>query len=234
METIKDNPSPRRKFIGSLAAGAAAIGLSALPSTLKAAPVENEPYNDPDDPDAWFKKVKGKHRMVFDVRDPLHGHEAILPFAWPRVFLLTNAATGTPEKENTVIVVLRHNGIPYALESRLWEKYKLGEHFNIMDDKDGSPSVRNAMWKPDPPFKVPGVGPVPIGINDLQESGVMFCVCSMAIKVNSFVVAQKMKLDPEDVMKDWMSGLLPDIKPMPSGLWAIGRAVEHQCTYIAV
>jgi len=234
METIKDNPSPRRKFIGSLAAGAAAIGLSALSAPLKAAPAADALYNGPDDPDAWFSKVKGKHRMVFDVRDPLPGHEAILPFAWPKVFLLTNAATGTPEKENTVIVVLRHNGIPYAMESRLWEKYKLGEHFNIMDDKDGSPSLRNYMWKPDPPFSVPGVGPVPIGINDLQESGVMFCVCSMALKVNSHVVAQKMKLKPEDVLNDWMKGLLPDVKPMPSGLWAIGRAVEHQCTYIAV
>ena len=236
MEKNLDPVSPRRKFIGSLAAGAAAIGLSAISGPLKAAP-GNELHSlsdNPDDPDAWFNKINGKHRMVFDVRDPLPGHESILPFAWPKVFLLTNAATGTPEKENSVVVVLRHNAIPYAMEDRLWEKYQLGNHFNIMEGDSKEGAIRNMMWKPNPPFSVPGVGPVPIGINDLQDSGVMFCVCDMALTVNSAVVAQARKMKAEDVKKDWLSGLLPNIKVMPSGLWALGRAQEHQCAYIAV
>jgi hypothetical protein len=66
--------------------------------------------------------------VVFDATQP-HG---VFPFAWPRVFLLTNAATGTPEKDNSVVVVLRHDAIPYAFEERLWAKYKFGEVFKTM------------------------------------------------------------------------------------------------------
>lgn len=236
MEKSNEQISPRRKFLGTIATGAAALGLSSFGVSAKANTGLLDSFSakpgDPSDPDEWFNKIKGKHRMVLDVVDPKEGHEAILPFAWPRVFLLTNAATGTEEKDCNVVVVLRHNAIPYAMEDRLWAKYKLGEIFNIKDDTTNAPAVRNRFWKPDPGFSVPGVGPVSIGINELQESGVMFCVCSMAIAVNSAVVAGKMGLKHEDVMKDWNSGILPGIQQVPSGLWAVGRAQEHKCAYI--
>ncbi|HRI25277.1 MAG TPA: twin-arginine translocation signal domain-containing protein [Ferruginibacter sp.] len=230
--------SPRRKFLGTIATGAAALGLSTLgaPSTAHAGMLSSFDHETgkPGDPDEWFNQVKGKHRMVFDVVEPKQGHESILPFAWPKVFLLTNAATGTPEKENSAVVILRHNAIPYAMEDRLWAKYKFGEFFNIKDDTTDAPSVRNRFWKPNPGYSVPGVGPVPIGINELQESGVMFCVCSMAINVISAVVAGSMKMKHEDVKNDWISGILPGIQQVPSGLWAVGRAQEHKCAYVHV
>lgn len=230
--------SPRRKFLGTIATGAAALSLSTLvaPVTAHAGllPVTEKKDNEPGDPEEWFNQLKGKHRMVFDVVEPKQGHEAMLPFAWPKVFLLTNAATGTPEKESNAVVVLRHNAIPYAMEDRLWAKYKLGEVFNIKDDTTDAPSLRNRFWKPNPGYSVPGVGPVPIGINELQESGVLFCVCGMAINVLSAVVAGNMKLKHEDVKNDWMSGILPGIPVMPSGLWAVTRAQEHKCAYVKV
>lgn len=235
MEKINAETSPRRKFLGTIATGAAALGLATLgsPALLKATtlPDPENQFNDPSNPDEWFNKITGKHRMVFDVTAPKQGHEAILPFAWPKVFLLTNAGTGTPEKENSAVVILRHNAIPYAMEDRLWAKYKFGEVFNIKDDTTDAPSVRNRFWKPNPGYTIPGVGPVPIGINDLQESGVMFAACNMAINVLSAVVAQNMKLKHEEVMKDWLSGILPGIQVVPSGLWAVGRAQEHKCGY---
>jgi hypothetical protein len=119
------------------------------------------------------------------------------------------------------------------MEDRLWAKYKLGEVFKIKDDTTDAPSLRNRFWKPNPGYSIPGVGPVPIGINELQESGVMFCVCNMAITVLSAVVADGMKMKHEDVMKDWLSGILPGIQVVPSGLWAVGRAQEHKCAYVS-
>jgi len=236
MEKNNSEASPRRKFLGTLATGAAAIGLSTFGTSaiVKAGSLSNlhNNHNDPADPDEWFNKIKGKHRMILDVVEPKEGHEAILPFAWPKVFLLTNASTGTPESDCNVVVVLRHNAIPYAMEDRLWAKYKLGDVFNVKDDTTGAASLRNRFWKPNPGYSVPGVGPVPIGINELQDSGVMFCVCAMALKVNSAVIAEKMKMKPEDVMKDWLAGILPGIQVVPSGLWAVGRAQEHKCAYI--
>lgn len=218
--------SDRRKFLGNIATGAAAIGLLSIPSSIKAVPSALEQTHDADE---WFKKIKGKHRIVFDATRP---HE-LMPFVWPRVFLLTNQATGTPEKENSVVVVLRHNAIPYAFNDSMWAKYKFGEVFKADDPATKAASVRNPFWQPKTgDYKVPGFGNVAIGINELQASGVMFAVCDAAITVYSAVVAEGMKMDAATVKKDWMTGLLPGIQPVPSGVWALGRAQEHGCGYI--
>jgi len=178
--------------------------------------------------DEWFKKVKGKHRIVFDVTKP----NEVMPFAWPKVFLLTNEKTGTPAKENSVVVVLRHDGIPYAFEDRVWEKYKFGEVFKADDPKTKAASLRNPFWKPkEGDFAIPGIGNVQIGINELQSDGVMFCVCDMAMTVFSAAVAKGMNMDAAAVKKDWVAGLLPGIQVVPSGVWAVGRAQEHGCAY---
>jgi hypothetical protein len=220
--------NPRRKFLGSVASGVAALGISTIVSPL-AAHAENHFPGDANDPDEWFKQIKGKHRVVFDVP---HANE-IFPFAWPRIFLATNAATGTPEKDCSVVVVLRHFAIGYALEDRLWAKYKLGEFLKIDDPKTNKPATRNPFWKPKQgDFDVPGIGVVPIGINELQESGVLFAACNMAIVVYSAVIAKALNLDAEEVKKDWLSGVLPGVQVMPAGIWAIDRAQEKGCSYV--
>ena len=228
----------RRNFIGKLATGAAALGLATIAPAIpiKANDISGSSVN-PEDPDAWFNQIKGKHRVVFDATQP---HE-IMPFVWPRVFLLTNAATGSSEKDCSVVVVLRHNAIPYAFEDRLWEKYKFADVFKTREiggafqaaDAATAMNVRNPFWRPKKgDFKAPGFGAVDIGINDLQASGVMFCVCNAAMTVYSNALAASMKMDPADIMKDWMAGLLPGIQVVPSGVWALGRAQAHGCGYI--
>lgn len=230
-KNISNPVSERRDFLKQVATGAAALSLTMLapPLSLQASPLHEDSG---DDADAWFNKLNGKkHKIVFDVIKP----DDVFPFAWPKVYLLTNNATGTPEKDNGVVVVLRHKGIPYAMENRLWEKYKFGEFFKIDDDKTKAPSIRNMFWQPKPgDFKMPGIGEVAIGINELQASGVMFCVCDMAVTVLSAVVAQSMNMDAAVVKKDWLSGILPEIQIVPSGVWAVGRAQEHGCAYCFV
>lgn len=221
----------RRSFLGTLSAGAAAIGLSLLtPSTLKATANTTSNFRDPGDPEKWFDKLKGKHRIVFDVPEPFES--PLLPFVWPRVFLMTNAATGTPEKECGVVMILRHDAIPYALNNSIWEKYPLGQVFKINDPATNSPQTKNPFWQPAPgTYMAPGVGEVAIGINELQESGVMFCVCNAALTVFSNAVAGKMNLKGDDVYKEWVAGVLPGIQIVPSGVWAVNRAQEHGCSY---
>jgi hypothetical protein len=232
MSTIHQNRlANRRDFLGKLAGTAALIGISNLP--LTAAPgVFKESYSpgmDLSDPDEWFRNnIKGKHRIVFDATEP----KEMMTFAWPKVFLLTNKGTGTDEKDCSVVVVLRHDAIPYALGDDLWAKYKLGEMFKINDPRTTAPATRNPFWetKPDD-FKVPGIGAVQIGIRDLQASGVLFCVCDVALTVFSAVAGGKSNQDGAAVKSEWVAGILPSIQPMPSGVWAVGRAQEHGCSY---
>lgn len=227
---IENQPTPRREFLGALTTGVATLSVA---SFVNPQPVQAhaEPLLEAnaDNADAWFNTIKGKHKVVFDATRP----HSLYPFAWPRVFLMTNGLTGTPEAENSVVVVLRHDAIPYAFENRLWEKYKFGEVFKAEDPATNTPSTRNPFWQPKKgDYKVPGVGDVAIGINELQSSGVKFCVCDMAMTVYSAALAQATNQKPEDVKKEWMSGLLPGIQPVPSGVWALGRAQEKGCAYI--
>jgi intracellular sulfur oxidation DsrE/DsrF family protein len=231
---MKKNDQPqisqRRDFLKQFATGAAVLGagMLAAPLPLSAADISSP---DVSDADAWFNKVKGKHRMVFDVTEP---HE-IFPFAWPKIFLVTNGITGTAENDCGVVVILRHSAIPYAMGNQLWDKYKFGEMFKINDSATKAPATQNPFWQPKPgTYKVPGIGEVQIGINQLQANGVMFCACNMAITVYSAVVAEKTKQDPETVKKEWLAGLLPGVQPVPSGVWAVGRAQEHGCSYCFV
>ena len=219
----------RRNFLGTIAAGAAA-GVTSIAAPITS--FANENFNIDgrfDDPEEMFKKITGKHRVVYDSTEP----NGVFPFAWPRIFLVTNEMTGTPSKNCSVVVVLRHNSIGYALSDAMWSKYKLGELFKAPDPKTNVPATRNPFWKPKPgDFSIPGIGEVQIGIDQLQASGVMFCACNMAITVYSAAVAGKMNMKPEDVKKEWTDNVLPGIQIVPSGVWALGRAQEHQCAYI--
>ncbi|NHE58733.1 Tat (twin-arginine translocation) pathway signal sequence containing protein [Cyclobacterium plantarum] len=212
----------RRKFIGTLATGATA-GLSAISSPLLAGKqMDAKVLNDADD---WFEGVKGEQRVVYDAPEPHAG----FPFIWSWVFYQTNNQTGLSDDEMTAMVVLRHNAIPFALKDQLWEKYPLGEIFNIVDNNTGAPSKRNPFFIPkDGDYPMPGID----GIKQLHNRGAMFCVCDMALKVYSGMAAQQLEMDPEEVKADWTNGVLPEVQIVPSGVWALSRAQKKDCAYI--
>jgi hypothetical protein len=222
---ITDSKNPRREFLGKLAAGAGTtLALPGLLGSLNAeAAVEpTVPVHEADD---WFKKVKGKHRVVYDATEANKG----FPIAWAFVFYKTNNATGTMDNDMTAVVVLRHDAIPLAMEDKLWEKYKFGEMFKINDSNTSAPAVKNIFAvTSEPVWTMFGIE----GIKALMARGVMFCVCDMALTVYSTFTAKAMNMTPEEVKKDWVSGLIPGIQPVPSGVWALGRAQESKCAYI--
>ena len=218
--------SPRRAFIQKITGSLAALGLLSIPKAMQAAPSLYDAATGLGDDDL-FKKLKGKHKIVFDVPHP----NEVFPFAWPLIYLMTNEKTGTPMKDSNAVVVLRHEGIGYAFDDRIWGKYNFGTAFKANDPRTKKTATVNPFWNTKlGDYSVPGVGAIPIGIKDLQASGVKFVVCDMAMTVYSAALANGMK--PEDVKKDWMSGLLPDITVVPSGVWALGRAQENGCGYI--
>ena len=219
MKTIDHLPS-RREFVGTLTASAATL-LAGISSTSFAKPADPYLVNDAE---AWFKKVKGKHRIIYDAPEPHDG----FPIIWTWVYYQTNNQTGSPDNDLTGLVVLRHNGIPIAMEDRLWAKYNLGEVFKINDNNTKAAAVRNPFYEPQgADFPVAAIE----GVKKLQSRGAMFCVCDMALTVYSSMVAKNINQNPEDVKKDWVSGLLPGVQVVPSGVWAVSRAQENGCAY---
>ncbi|HJW27616.1 MAG TPA: hypothetical protein VJ508_00015, partial [Saprospiraceae bacterium] len=108
----------------------------------------------------------------------------------------------------------------------------VGPGFQAADAKTAT-KTRNPFYKTKPgDFAVPGFGAIPIGITELQASGVMFCVCNAAMTVYSAVLAGQMNMKHEDVLNEWKANVIPGIQIVPSGVWAVGRAQEHGCKYI--
>lgn len=238
MKDEKTKPiQPRRKFLRGIGTGTAAIGLAGLTSAFTRNVAEEKKVMSKDPLDAWFDDIKGEHRIVYDATQP----HLIFPFAWPKVFLLTNAATGSPESDCSVVLVLRHEAICYAFKDSIWAKYNFAEVFHAGElgpafkaaDASTAVKTRNPFWNTkEGDFVLPAFGPVPIGIKDLQASGVKMCVCSAAMSVYSTVLAGKMGLDQKEVLAEWTAELIPGIQQVPSGVWALGRAQKHGCGYI--
>jgi hypothetical protein len=217
MSDFTESTTPRRGFLGSIAAAAAAAGLSGvMPTSLAAETPFGVGSFDPA-LDAWFGKIQGKHKMIFDAPEPNSGMVAI----WPRVYLNTMAATWPGPA--SAVVILRHGALPLALNDALWAKYSLGETFEI---KDGdAPAKRN------PYATITGL-PIPgLGIAELLKSGVLVGACDVAMTIYSSGAAKKMGLDPAAVKAEWVAGVLPGVMVVPSGVLGVARAQELGCAY---
>lgn len=217
MSSLITTPTARRGFLGKVAAAAAAVGLSSVPSRLGAETPEMKSSADAT-LDAWFGKIKGEHRVVFDVPEPNSGFGAI----WPRVYLDTMKKTYGGDA--TAVVILRHGGIPLGMNDALWSKYSLGQMFNI---NDGSAPATKNIYANITNLPLPG-----IGIAELLKSGVLVGLCDVALTVYSAGAAQKMSMAPEAVKQEWVAGLLPGIQIVPSGVLGVARAQELGAKYI--
>jgi len=214
----------RRNFISAMAMGVTASSLSILTNPLYANDQRFFP-SQLDQADDWFKKIKGRHRIVYDGANANNG----LPIIWNWAYYASNNQTGSKDHEITAMTVLRHGATGIAFDNSIWEKYELGSYFKITDTHTQKPSVRNLYYEPKQgDFPLPEVD----GIKNLQTRGALFCVCDLATKKLTKNMAAKMKLDPVDVYAEWISHLLPGIQLVPSGVWALGRAQEHGCGYI--
>ena len=208
--------TPRRGFIGRLAAAAMGIGAASL--VPEGAEAGTSAAMDPQ-LEAWFGKLKGKHRAVFDAPESNSGFPAI----WPRVYLLTTEGS-YPGEGASAMVILRHEALPLAFQDSLWSKYKLGEMFKI--NSGDAPATAN------PYATITGL-PIPgLGIAELLKTGALIGACDVAMTVYSSGAAKKMGLDPATVKKEWIAGLLPGVQLVPSGVMAVARAQEFGARYI--
>ncbi|HEX3928532.1 MAG TPA: hypothetical protein VHW65_11090 [Gemmatimonadales bacterium] len=207
---------PRRGFLGSTAAAALGIGVAGLiPTSARAETTASADAQ----LEAWFGRLTGKHRAVFDAP---HANDG-MPAVWPRVYLMTT--TGTyPADGASAMLIIRHEALALAFQDHIWAKYHLGEMFNI---KNGAaPAIAN-------PYAKITTLPLPdLGITGLLKTGVLIGACDVAITVYSGAAATKMKMDAAAVKKEWIAGLYPGIQIVPSGVMAVARAQEFSAQYV--
>ena len=210
--------TPRRGFLGRMAAAAVGFGAAGLLPRPARAATAASPAAD-SKLEAWFGKLAGKHRTVFDAAAINEG----MPAIWPRVYLLTTDAT-YPGGHAVAMVILRHAGLAMAFQDSIWAKYPIGEMFNV---KPGGTAAKANPYGTITGLPIPG-----LGIAELLKSGVLVGACDVALTVYSTGAAGKMGMDAAAVKKEWIAGLFPGIQVVPSGVMAVARAQEFGANYI--
>jgi intracellular sulfur oxidation DsrE/DsrF family protein len=219
MNTLNASPAhgaPRRNLFRL--AGATVLGLAGLASAGSRAEAATPVAGDGPD---WPGKLKGRHRQVVDAYTVNDGR----PLAFASTFLLTDAAPSSA----TSVVILRAQALPVALDSAIWEKYKIGESLKIIDPEIKAAAVKN-------PFLNPKRGVLltdDMAIDRLLGKGVVFGACNIALHGLSKQLASNAGVSADDAAKEWAANLVPEITLLPSGVWGVNRAQEAGCTYCA-
>jgi hypothetical protein len=203
--------TPRRSFFRRIAAVSALglIGFGATPTRAQSA--------ESDGPD-WPGPLKGRHKQVFDAYDINGGS----PLGFTNNFL-------TPNESATAVLVFRHKGTPYALGSAIWEKYKIGESFQIPDPETKAPAVKNPWFQPKPGVLANSEA----ALDRLLARGTVMGVCSVSFRNQARRLAPNAGVTPEEALKEWTANLIPGVTVIPSGTWGVNRAQEAGCTYCA-
>jgi hypothetical protein len=204
--------TPRRGFFARMA-GAAALGLAGFAS----APREAQAAANASD---WPGALKGRNRQVVDAYEANSG----FPLAFVHTFLLPNDLADT-----SAALVLRHGAFPIALESAMWQKYKIGESMKIIDPETKAPAVKNPFYKPKS-----GVLLIDdMAVDRLLAKGVIIGACNVALMVQSKMLSGNAGVTPEEAAKEWTANIIPGITVLPSGTWGVNRAQQAGCSYCA-
>jgi hypothetical protein len=201
----------RRSFFRRFAA-MSALGLFGLATTAVRA--QTGPAEGPD----WPGTLKGRHKQLFDVYDINEG----FPLGFANNFL-------TPNESATAVLIFRHKGLPYALNSAMWEKYKVGESFKISDPETKAPAVKNPYFQPKPGV----LNNADMALDRLIAKGTVIGACAVAMRGQSRRLAANAGVSPDDALKEWTANLIPGVTVIPSGTWGVNRAQEAGCTYCA-
>lgn len=211
----------RRGFLIRLAAGAAAlaggVGTSAaaqLPSRARAP-----------DQDRWLELLTAEFRQVFDLVTPA-GH---IGLAFARNLLNASAeAYGLTDRDTNIVVSFRHSATPYAFGNAIWERYDLGNVYEIDDPATGQRAARNPVLGAESDAS----SRMSASMHALAARGVIFTVCGMAyLRLVGEAARRSGSRDLEAVRAEWEKALFPGAFVAPAGVVAVNRAQKHGCAY---
>jgi intracellular sulfur oxidation DsrE/DsrF family protein len=220
------NPSrlARRGFLARLSSAAAGLAaVAAAPSRLRSAPSLVAGPANPNDPDAWIGRLKGKDRVLF------HAHQQLMPAVVGARNILANGrdAYGVPEAENSVAVATHGPAIIGLFRDEIWQQFTLGEMYKVTDAKTGAPATKN-------PYLAPQDGwPTDATVPELMQRGVLFVVCNVAVRNLSRRLSREGE-GAEALHKELVAGVLPGVVVVPDLFVAISHAQKRGVSYIFI
>ena len=205
----------RRSFVSVLAslAGIAALDQDASAQTPARAATGQWDLS-------WFDAFKGRHKQMYDY-GTWDLSEDTRPLRFVKNYLDTyRDVFGLQSPDvNTAVGISR--AIAINLSDAMWQKYKIGERFKIVDPATKQPSVRNIF-----------LSDGDTSVKAMQARGTVFWQCNVALGLVSQQLAQAAGAPAADVRADLLAGLNPGVQLVPSHVMAIGIAQEHGFTYM--
>jgi hypothetical protein len=120
---------------------------------------------------------------------------------------------------NTAVGVSR--AMPINLSDAVWQKYKIGDRYKIIDPSTKQPAVRNIY-----------LSDGDTSVKALQARGTAFWQCNVALGLIAEQLAQAAGVSANEVRTELVAGLNPGVHLVPSHVMAIGIAQEHGFTYM--
>jgi len=87
-----------------------------------------------------------------------------------------------------------------ALNSTVWEKYKIGESFKIIDPETKAPAVKNPFVNPKPRVLLTD----DMAVDRLLGKGAVLGACNVALHGLSKRLASNAGVSADDAAKEWL------------------------------
>ena len=221
----------RREFLGQVAAGAVALGLSgSLTKAFAATPTRGM---DIQPSDKWLTSVTGKHKQFFDMPN----HENGMGLIHVRNYLNTLRDTyKVTHPEATAVVSLYGMSTLMGFNDAMWKKYGLGTTLKV-NDASKAPATSNVFYTaPAGATSMDLSGaPIPlptdISISALQQRGAVFIMCNNAFNLWMMLLSGGGDKTAA-VRKEFEDNMLPGIFLVPAMVVAVNQAQMHGCTYM--
>jgi intracellular sulfur oxidation DsrE/DsrF family protein len=224
----------RREFLGRVAAGAVALGLTgSIPGAFAAERNTHHDLKTTDlkPSDKWLTAITGKHRQFFDMPN----HENGMGLLHVRNYL--NAMRDTyhvTHPDVTAVVGLYGMSTVLAFTDAMWQKYGLANPIKVMDASKAAPTSNVFYAAPGGAAALSLSGaPIPIpadsSMSALQQRGAVFILCNNAFNVWMGLLGGD---KAADLRKEFEANILPGVYLVPAMVVAVNQAQTHGCTYM--
>ena len=237
-DSSQQPPTPRREFIGQLAASAIVLagGACATPTAVSQtapapapAPRAQLARTPVHWDDSWFGRLTAKHKAVFDSPEIEDG--LVLFHAVGYVNGMRDALA-VADGDTQAVVVVRHSAIPMAFNDAMWLKYDFGKQEKVKD-LNGKWARRNPYADAPPEPSRPGGGSRQrYDMAWLVSHGHVLLGCDLATRGQAGLIAQRTKGESKAIYEELKANLVPGVILQPTGVYAVHRAQEAGCTYI--
>src|SRR6185503_5891227 len=211
---------PRRSLMSGMSAVAAAFALGARPASAQNAAAPFQPARHPQD--EWLDKIRGQHRVVFDVTS-FRGVPEALHFAH-NTLTGNKSMYGLDEADIAIVIVLRHSATAFGYSDAMWAK-----HGKALTAASSYTDPKSSELPKGNPYNATGIE----AIDQMAKRGVQFGVCDTASHGLSRRIAGQGG-DADAAYKEMVASMIPNSRLMVAGVIGVTRAQEYGYSVVHV